>query len=46
MLERGEVRPLEQLLARDGFEQLEVRRLRLVPAGDQAVDRVQAASPA
>ena len=43
MLERGEVRPLEQLLAGGGLEQVEVRRPRLVQAGDQAVDRVQAA---
>src|SRR3954454_24449481 len=39
VLERSVVGTLEELGAGCGLEQLEVRGLRLVPAGEQAVDR-------
>ena len=42
-LQRGGVGALDQPPAGDGVQHVEVRGLGLVPAGDQAVDRADAA---
>ena len=41
VLERGPVAAVEELLAGGGAQQVEVRRLRLVPAGHEPVDRTE-----
>src|SRR5215218_6958302 len=40
-LDRSPVRTLEKLSPRSGLEQLQVRRLALVPTGEQPVDRAE-----
>ena len=44
--ERRPVRKLQRAPAGDGLEHLQVARLGLVPAGEQAVDDPHAAAPA